>query len=260
MSTDDQFTLVSAEQRPDLIPAFAELAAPVWPAFIDGDRAIIECWDRLFDAGLSRFQFVVLRTGPRGAEQVVASSNSIPFAWAQPEDDASLSDDGWDAVLSAGVEAFVAGRPVNALSALSIVVAPELRGSDLAERLLRNMKARATKDGLQALVAPVRPTRKPSYPLTSFADYLGWTTDSGAPFDPWVRKHWQLGARIVKVAPRSMTVAAPLSQWTDWTGLRFPISGRFHLPGGLAPLVVDCSAGTGLYEEPNVWMRHPLEP
>lgn len=255
---DDQFAIVSAEQRPDLVPAFAALAAPVWPTFIDGDQAIIDHWERLFEAALSRFQFVVLRTAPSGAEQVVATSNSIPFAWAQSEDDSSLPDAGWDAVLASGVDAIASGTRPNALSALSIVVAPELRGSDLAERLLRNMKACAKLNGLGALVAPVRPTRKPAYPLTSFEAYLSWTTDDDAPFDPWVRKHWQLGARIVKVAPRSMTVMAPLSQWTEWTGLRFPVSGRYHLPCGLAPLVADRLAGTGLYEEPNVWMRHPL--
>lgn len=261
MSSDaEQFAIVSAEQRPDLVPAFDELGASVWPPFIDGDRAIIDHWPRLFEPRLARFQFVVVRRSPSGAEQVVATSNSIPFCWAQPDDDASLPDNGWDAVLAAGVETLSTGRAANALSALAIVVTPELRGSALAERLLRNMKQCASLHGLEALVAPVRPTRKSAYPLTTFDDYLGWTRDGGAPFDPWVRKHWQLGARIVKVAPRSMTVAAALSQWTDWTGLRFPVSGQYHLPGGLAPLVVDGAAGTGLYEEPNVWMRHPLQP
>jgi GNAT superfamily N-acetyltransferase len=258
---DDQFAIASAEQRPDLIPAFAELATPVWPSFIAGDRAIVDHWDRLFCIGLARFQFLVLRVTRSGAEQVVATSNSVPFFWAHPDDDASLPDDGWDAVLTAGVEAFAAGRTANALSALSIVVAPEMRGSAVAERLLLNMKDCARHTGFEALVAPVRPTRKPAYPLTAFEDYLGWTSDGGdAPFDPWVRKHVQLGARIVKVAPRSMTVTAPLSRWTAWTGIRFPVSGGYHLPGGLAPLAVDCSTGTGLYEEPNVWMRHPLRP
>lgn len=259
-SADDQFAIVSVEQRPDLLPAFDALGAPVWPAFIDGDAAIVEHWDRLFDRGLSRFQFMALRAGPAGGEQVVATSNSVPFVWSDPGDDGSLPDDGWDAVLTSGVEAFTAGAKPNALSALSIVVAPELRGSALAERLLRNMKAVAVDNGLEALVAPVRPTRKSAYPLTSFEDYVAWTTDDGAPFDPWMRKHWQLGAWVVQVAPRSMRVEAPLSQWTEWTGIRFPVSGRYHVPGGLGPLVADRLAGTGLYQEPNVWMRHPLQP
>lgn len=251
-------TLVSAEQRPDLIPAFADLNAPAWPKFLDGDEAIIECWDSLFTDGLSRYQFAAVRLDEQGEEKVLAVSNSIPFIWPRPDDDASLPDGGWDEVLRDGVEALAAGQKTNALSALAIVVSPELRGSDLAERLLVNMKASAIENGLQALVAPVRPTKKAAYPLTSFADYMDWTTAEGAPFDPWVRKHWKLGAQIVKVAPRSMTVFAPLSQWTDWTDLRFPVSGPYHLEGGLAPMIVDGTAGTGLYEEPSIWLRHPL--
>ncbi len=114
------------------------------------------------------------------------------------------------------------------------------------------MKTSARQNGFDALFAPVRPTKKPAYPLTSFADYMGWTTADGAPFDPWVRKHWQLGARTAKIAPRSMCVAAPLSQWTEWSGLRFPVLGPYHVHGGLAPLIADCESGAGLNEEPNI--------
>jgi len=45
----------------------------------------------------------------------------------------------------------------------------------------------------------LRPTRKASYPLILFSDYMAWTTPDGAPFDPWVRKHHQLGARTVGI-------------------------------------------------------------
>ncbi|WAJ29930.1 hypothetical protein [Antarcticirhabdus aurantiaca] len=251
-------SLVSAEQRPDLVPAFAALSAPVWPTFLDGDRAIVECWDDLYAHGLSRYQFAVVQTHEDGEERVLATSNSIPFEWANPGDDATLPDGGWDEVLRAGADAAIGGRTCNALSALSIVVSPERRGSDLAERLLRNMKTSAIAGGLRALVAPVRPTRKASYPLTSFGDYAGWTTPDGAPFDPWVRKHHQLGARIVGIASRSMTVSASLDQWTEWTGLRFPRSGAYHVEGGLAPVMADCATDLGIYEEPSIWLRHPF--
>lgn len=112
-------TLVSAEQRPDLIPAFAELNAPVWPKFLDGDEAIIECWDSLFADGLSRYQFAAVHLDEQGGEKVLATSNSIPFIWPRPDDEASLPDGGWDEVLRGGVEALAAGRKANALSALA---------------------------------------------------------------------------------------------------------------------------------------------
>jgi hypothetical protein len=257
--TDSTLTLVSAEERPDLIPAFAELGAAVWPKFIGSDAVVERDWDSLFSERLRRHQFLILGRDAHENERVLATSNSIPFHWPEPDDETSLPDEGWDAVLTTGVEAAASGQRPNALSALAIVVAPDMRGSDLAERLIANMKTSARQNGLEALVAPVRPTKKPAYPLTSFADYMGWTTADGAPFDPWVRKHWQLGARIAKIAPRSMRVQAPLSQWTGWSGLRFPVSGPYHVEGGLAPLMADCETGLGLYEEPNVWMRHRLE-
>lgn len=250
--------LVSAEQRPDLEPKFAELSAPVWPRFLDGDEAIIRYWDELYTPGLSRYQFAAIQIDEGGTETVLATSNSIPFTWQQPEDDATLPDGGWDEVLRDGVVGASNGRKGNALSALSIVVAPNLRGSDLAERLLRNMKACAIGHDLKALVAPVRPTKKASYPLTPFDEYMTWTSTNGAPFDPWVRKHFYLGARIAKSVYRSMVVSASLPQWTGWTGLRFPVSGDYHVEGGLAPIVVDSTANTGLYEEPSVWLHHPF--
>lgn len=257
--TCNEITLVSAEERPDLIPAFDELGAAVWPKFIGGDATVIRYWNSLFSDGLRRHQFLALGRDSQGNEQVVATSNSIPFLWPEPEDDASLPDAGWDAVLAGGIEALTSGQKPNALSALAIVVSPAMRGSDLAERLIANMKADARHYGFQALVAPVRPTKKAAYPLTSFENYIAWTTPAGAPFDPWVRKHWQLGARLVKIAPNSMRVEAPLSQWSEWSGLRFPVSGPYHLEGGLTPLIADCESELGLYEEPNVWMRHRLE-
>ncbi|MBB3656480.1 hypothetical protein FHX15_001708 [Rhizobium sp. BK650] len=257
--TCNEITLVSAEERPDLIPAFDELGAAVWPKFIGGDEIVVKYWNSLFSENLRRHQFLALGIDRHGNEQVLATSNSIPFVWGTPDDDASLPDAGWDAVLADGVHILTQGRKPNALSALAIVVSPAMRGSHLAERLIANMKADAGHHGFQALVAPVRPTRKQAYPLIPFADYMAWTTADGAPFDPWVRKHWQLGARLVKIAPRSMRVSAPLSQWTEWTGLRFPVSGPYHVEGGLAPLIADCENGIGLYEEPNIWMRHRLQ-
>jgi hypothetical protein len=257
--TDSTLTLVSAEERPDLIPAFDELGAAVWPKFIGGDAVVERDWGSLFSPGLSRHQFLILGRDAQDNERVLATSNSIPFVWPEPDDDTSLPDEGWDAVLTSGVEAARSGQRPNALSALAVVVASDMRGSDLAERLIENMKTSARQNGFDALVAPVRPTRKATYPLTSFEDYMRWTTPDGAPFDPWVRKHWQLGARLVKIAPRSMRVSAPLPQWMEWSGLRFPVSGPYHLEGSLTPLMADCESGTGLYEEPNIWMRHRLE-
>ena len=57
-----------------------------------------------------------------------------------------------------------------------------------------------------------------------------------------------------------MTIAGTLEQWRGWTGLPLDRSGDIEVPGGLVPLHVDVEAGSAVYVEPNVWMRHRLDP
>lgn len=236
------------DERPELIAGAEKLAASLYPVFIQHDPVSNRYWKRLYSDAFTRFQAVAVDADGR----VVALGNSIPFLWAEGE---ALPDDGWDAVLTAGAEA---QQQANALSALSIVVVPDQRGKGIAELLLSAMKAAAHADGLGALVAPVRPTRKADYPMQDFSDYCHWQRPDAAPFDPWIRTHWRAGATIVKVAPRSMTIPAGIAEWQDWTGLTLPKSGRYWFPGGLAPLDVDCERDVAVYVEPNLWMRHKL--
>jgi hypothetical protein len=44
-------------------------------------------------------------------------------------------------------------------------------------------------------------------------------------------------------------------QWEERTGLSFPVSGDYVVPGALAPVTFDREAGRGVYVEPNVWMH-----
>lgn len=248
--------LFSFVERPDFRPALDALSAKSWPDFLDGDQATQDHWDSLFQPALAPFQFIAVGRGADGAEVLLGASHSIPFSWPGL-DETQLPDGGWDHVIETGTAAARDGTKVNALSALAVMVDPVHRQTAVAETLIANMKATARHHGLEALVVPLRPTRKKDYPLVSFRDYVGWTTASGEPFDPWIRKHCRLGGRIVRVAPRSMRVEAPLAQWEAWTGLRFPAAGPYHIPGALAPMDIDAS-GMGLYVEPNLWVRHML--
>lgn len=254
--TDRSVQIVTAADRPDLRAAGDALAATAWPVFLDADSTTVECWDRLYEPGLDRFQLFALRTDGDGGEALVATANTIPFFWSTPEDDGSLPQEGWGGVLVAGVQASALGQTVNALSALSVVVSADERGGDLAERMILSMRDIARACGFQAMVAPIRPTRKSHYPLEPMETYLSWMTENGEPFDPWIRKHRRLGAHVVGIAGHSMEVCASVPQWARWTGLRFPVSGRYHVAGGLAPVEIDLAANRGVYHEPNVWMRH----
>jgi hypothetical protein len=88
--------------------------------------------------------------------------------------------------------------------------------------------------------------------------YAAWSNDKNEPFDAWLRTHWRLGAKIEKVAPRSMLIEAPVEKWEAWTSLRMPESGAYVIAGALAPLIVDRENDCAQYVEPNVWMRHEI--
>jgi len=86
--------------------------------------------------------------------------------------------------------------------------------------------------------------------------YIRWTREDGLPFDPWIRTHVRLGARIVRVAPRSMVTRGTVAEWEEWTEMSFPESGPYVVPGAMAPLEIDVEADLGIYVEPNCWVVH----
>jgi hypothetical protein len=166
-------------------------------------------------------------------------------------------------------------RP-NAVSALSMAVQADRRKLGLAEMLVNAMKQTACAEGLEALIVPLRPTRKAEFPLVPMQDYMTWKcekvpstvpagisssmdnsqpTKQELPVDPWLRSHISLGGTMVKAAPYSMIIHGTMAEWQEWTGVDFEHhlqeiqsrdvkkeveSNRDYLeitfPGGLAPL------------------------
>ena len=109
---------------------------------------------------------------------------------------------------------------------------------------------------LRELIAPVRPTLKGRYPLTPIERFVEWRRADGTHFDPWIRTHERIAGEIIALAPESMVIEAPVSNWEEWTGLRLPEDGSYVVEGMLAPL--ELRGGIGYHVEPNVWMRHPV--
>jgi hypothetical protein len=142
------------------------------------------------------------------------------------------------------------------LSALVAIVDRRRQGEGLSALLIEGMRRVAAAAGLASLIAPVRPTRKQEYPLIPFERYVGWIREDGLPWDPGIRLHVRLGAEVLEVCPASMRIEGTLADWEGWTGLTFPDDGDYVVPGGLVP--VRFAGGTGVYVEPNLWMRHPV--
>ncbi|OTA15338.1 transferase [Xenorhabdus vietnamensis] len=251
-----EIIIQSAEERTDLDDAIGELIGNNWPLFMNYDAVAEKHWDKLYEPGFSHFQkFAILKQGKE--ERLIGLFNSIPFPWENHSLD-QLPDEGWDAVLEAGGAA--KGKVhANMVSALGMTVDPEFRGQNIPALLINSLKQTARDEGLQGLVVPVRPSLKSKYPLQDFIEYCGWKNDKGEPFDPWIRIHCRLGAKIIKPALRSMDIYGTLEQWQEWTGLKFPQSGEYIIPGGLVPLVVDIEKQMAYYIEPNLWMYHGLD-
>lgn len=231
-------------ERPDLgeDPGRAALHE-VWPEFAKHDRVVNTYIGRAID----EHPDVQVVAWDDEARRVVAEGNTIPVGWpAEPP------PRGVDWALTHRYEED--GEPTT-LCALQVMVAPERQGTGLSAEMLLRMAQAAADAGLDALVAPVRPTLKPRYPLVPMERYVDWRRSDGQLLDPWLRTHERLGAAVVAVAPESMLIEADAATWEGWTGLAFPEDGDYVVEGGLVPVRV--RDGVGVYVEPNVWMRHP---
>jgi len=240
-------------ERPDLEKGVHRLIASLWPRemeYIHHDAVCERHWGALY-RDFAEFQPVLCDAD--GA--VIAAGFTIPLRWSGRVHDLPSGVDG---ALERGVRGRARGWPPTTLSALLAAVAPDRQGRGHSARVIRAMRSIAARHGLRELIAPVRPTLKHRYPMTPMSRYVGWRRADGQAFDPWVRLHRRLGARILRVAPRSMVVTGTVAQWEAWTSMKFPASGRYVVPGALTPVTIDRWKDRGRYVEPNLWMLHPV--
>lgn len=250
MSLPAGHRFVSLAEDPALRRPMGEHNVAVWPDFMLEDPVADRNWDHLF-ADWPDFQgCLVDRAGA-----VIAAFNSAPLRWDGSDDGLP---EGWDDQFQRAADDLAAGREPNTLGALQIVVAPKHQGRGLAGLTLAEMRETGRRHGFVALIACVRPTGKPRYPLMSIDDYAAWRRADGLPADPWMRIHVRLGGRVVRPSPRSMSISGPIDQWRRWTGLDFPVSGPYVVEGGAATVAIDLEADRGTYHDPNVWIVHDL--
>ena len=241
-------TLVTLAERPELEAAIPRLHGESWPAFLLADPVAQQYWGKLFSL-FAEYQYLLCDE----EERLIAAGHCIPLAW-----DGTIAGlpEGWDGALSQGFADFEQGCLPTVLCGLSIVIAPGQQGQGLSELMVEAMKDIAALDGLERIIIPIRPSRKSRYPAVPLEEYIQWRQPDGSPFDPWLRIHQRLGAEILALAPRSMVITGSVAQWEAWTGLRFPESGSYEVPGALDLLMIDVQQNLGRYEETNVWVRY----
>jgi hypothetical protein len=114
------------------------------------------------------------------------------------------------------------------------IVGPGRTGQGLAAQLITALRDLAPQAGCQRVLAPVRPTLKPAYPLTPIDTFARRTRPDGAPLDPWLRTHRRLGGQIIATAPHSQTMTGTVQEWEAWTGTVLPATGEYVIPRGLS--------------------------
>ena len=236
-------------ERPELWDALTGLPDEVWPEYNQHGATLNHYWDQLYEV-FPDWQFVLYDPGD---ETVLAEGHTIPVAWDGT--DTGLGP-GIDATVAAAFELRAAGGRPTAVSALAAEIPPRHQRRGLAKVMLQAMAGLARDAGLAHLIAPVRPTLKDRYPTIPIERYARWTRPDGTPFDPWMRVHTQLGARIGPAIPRSLHIAGTVGDWESWTGMRFPETGDYVFPAGLATVHIDRHSDIGEYWEPNIWIIH----
>ena len=240
-------TLHTVVERPELADAPGRSTLHgVWPEFAKHDRTVNAYIGRAID---EHPELQVIAWDDEAGD-VVGEGNTVPVKWPGEPPPGGVE---WSLR-----QRYEEGGGATTLCALQVMIAPERQGRGLSATILRRMAAAAGAAGLDALMAPVRPTLKPRYPLIPIERYVEWRRPDGELFDPWLRTHARVGAVIVGIASESMLIEAPVAEWERWTQLAFPADGEYAVDGALVPVSV--RDGVGTYVEPNVWMRHPAAP
>lgn len=218
----------------------------LFPEFMYHDPIANEHWMKLFD------WFPEYQATLQSDEGVLGIANSIPCYWDRPFEE--LPEAGWDWAIEQGVADYQNGVKPNILIGLQISVNPDIQSKGISPLILQEMITLAKENGLPHIAIPVRPNLKCSYPLTPMENYIQWKREDGLPFDPWLRVHVRNGAQVIKACHRAVYVPGRVSEWEEWTGMKFPESGTYVVEGALSPITIDMEKDLGEYMEPNVWV------
>jgi hypothetical protein len=243
------FQIFTLTQKPQLEDEIERLSMQAWPVFLR--QGGIPHWGTLFDV-FAPYQLLFCDDN----DHLIAVGHTVPTVWDGTPGDLPPT---MDEIIVRGLRARETHPAPNVLSAMAAMINPEQRSAGLSIEVVKAMRSLAAQHGLSALIAPVRPPLKARYPLTPFERYVHWQRADGSPFDPWLRVHWRLGAQSLAIAPNTLTITGTVAEWELWTKLAFPESGDYVVDGALQPVHIDLDKNEGRYEDPNLWMRHPVD-
>ncbi|MDI6617601.1 MAG: hypothetical protein QME45_02860 [Clostridiales bacterium] len=244
------YTVISALESPEQRNVHNELTSHIWPEFILHDPVSNGNWGNLYKT-FPEYQLTIMING-----EAAGLINSIPLCFNDSLD--MLPEKGWDWALLKGFKDNGDEKEPDILCGLQIGISKKFQGKGLSYLLVDEMKSFAVRKGFKSLIVPVRPNLKSKYPLIPMETYIGWKREDGFPFDPWLRVHVKLGAKIIKVCHKAMYIPGKIKDWDEWADIKMLSSGDYVIGGALVPVKAYVSKNIAEYIEPNVWVLHEL--
>ncbi|WP_410785878.1 hypothetical protein [Kribbella sp. C-35] len=241
------YELIPVAQGPQYDDEAEQRFAEEWPEFIFHDEGVKPYRERRVEY-FRDWEFYLV-----AEDRLIAGCWGVPIAW-----DGTVADlpGGFTDSLGRSVTSYEENVVPNTFVLMAAAVRSDEQGRGHAGRVITAVRDRAVANGLGQVIAPVRPTLKSRYPLTPIETFMTWTRADGLPLDPWLRTHVRLGATLLAPAPASQTMTGTVEDWEKWTKMPFPSTGTYTIPEGLTTLAIDRDADTGVYVEPNIWLRH----
>lgn len=247
-----RFQIITPASHSDYRDLVRGMTKAAWPEFMLHDEVAGKHWHELLDS-FSEYQ-LALYDGQNN--RAAAMANSFPLRWDAPLED--LPEGGWDWAFAQAVRDHKQGVSPNYHCAIQVVILPDYQGQGLSRQIIEAVRVVTKTEGFGALIIPARPNEKSKYPLISIDDYIKWTTEAGLLFDPWLRVHVRAGGSIIKTCHESKIIHGTRAEWEAWTGIKFPQSGEYVIPGALVPMEMNIEKDKGVYVEPNVWLLHEI--
>lgn len=225
-----------------------QLDVLTWPTFLLRDIQQAGSWSYVYEDFLT-YQFAYF-----DGENLVGIGNAMGIHFVESFD--KLPEKGLDWAAEKSKIDKAAGLAPNLMVAIQIMLHPNYKNKGLSYMMVNTMKDLAQAHGLSHIALPVRPNKKSEHPFLSIEEYITLTIDNGLPYDPWIRVHTKLGAKLIHPCHESMYVSGSTQEWSTWTGIEFNQPGKYAVEGALMPVSIDIEKNTGEYIEPNVWMVH----
>lgn len=219
-----------------------------FPSVISESAVIKTNWP-LLEKYFPEYQFFLISN----EGDLIGFMNTVPFHFNKSE--AELPEDGWDWMLSNGIEVFQNKQLPNFLGGLQVIVRSKYQNLGYSKIILKHAKQFLKTSALTKLLIPIRPTKKHEFPKMSMFDYLDLKQQNEV-YDPWIRTNLKSGAQIIKICEKSMTIKGDVEFWENLFNKRIETSGNYLLQGALSPISINVDKNFGQYIEPNIWIKY----